>query len=212
MPIKKRWKERDNLALVISVLSLTLTCVSFWSTRQNERMFKKAHLKVRGGRVLQYTNRDRQVSFEVVLENTGETPAYIDSNALRLFVVEKPYDLPVPVPGDAFQIKPDDIGRHGHSLEVTPKGTAVLTTLLCFCLSPYREQEEVGLLGHLSYRDGFGESHYENWGWIILDLETAYVPDDLPDDDVGAFRTDREAIDDETVQAIFRSMNLSSAR
>ena len=208
MPVKKRWKERDSLALVISVLSLSLTCVSFWSARQNERMFKKAHLKVRGGRVLQYTNSDRQVSFEVVLENTGETPAYIDSRALRLFVLEDPYHLPIPKPGEVFDLrKLNDIGSHGHSLEVTPKGQAVLTTYMCFCVGPYKPHE-IGLLGHVSYRDGFGDPHYENWGWIV-DLEEAYVTDDLPND-VGAFKTEREPMDDETVQAIFRGIKLSS--
>jgi|SRR5712671_692763 len=208
MSAKKRWKERDTLALVISILSLVLTLVTFYSARQNERMFKASHLKIRGGRVLQYTDGDRQVSFEVALENTGETSAYIDSDALRLFVVEDPYHLPIPKPGRIFDLKtPDDIGHHGHALEVTPKGTAVLTTNLCFCLEPYKPRK-IGLLGHLSYRDSFGDSHYENWGWIIVDLEYAYVTDDLPNN-VGAFHTDREPMDVETVRAIFRGMNLS---
>jgi len=196
-----------TLPVVFSLLSLIISGGSFWSTRQTQRMVQRAYLKVIGGRVLRLTDEDGQNAFEVQVENTGNTPAYIDSEALRLFVVQESlHQLPMPESGKVLDVKADDLGQRGHSLVVSARSKAVVTTFSCFCVKQY-EPSQIVLLGHLAYRDSFGEAHYENWGWSV-DLTEADVTDDLPNN-IGAYNTARESVDDETVQAIFRGMKLS---
>jgi energy-coupling factor transporter ATP-binding protein EcfA2 len=169
-----------------------------------QRQYKdaaRAYLQVTGGRVLQYTDEDRTVSFEVSLKNTGSTPASIDTDSVSLFVTAAG---DVPAPAGRFDGKVDDLGKVGLRLAVPPKGNSVLRTLHCFCLGTTPRDEKIGLFAHLPYKDVFGEVHYLRWGWK-LDLTDAFVVDDLPNN-IGAFRIE-EAYDSDSVEQVLKGVS-----
>jgi hypothetical protein len=170
---------------------------------QYERIAQRAYLSVDSVRVLRHSNSDGQVSFEVKLHNSGNTPASIEAGALHLFVLGSESDLPRPRAPFLLKDKLQDIDQHGHSLDVPARGDAVLTTFLCFCLDEVRGNVDAVLLGYLPYIDAFGDHHAVRWGWVV-DLTDAYLVPDLPTD-IGAFKTG-DPVDDETVQEILRSV------
>jgi len=218
-PLADRWLDRlkNNplIAVIIVVGFVVLGVLGFWERVKPfvkpggppaDIIAQRAYLRVTGFRALRWPNEDSQETFEVTLQNSGNTPARIEARTLHLFS----FSGALPHPGEPYRGGKDNLeevaNEVGHLLEVPAKGDAVLSTFLCHCLSSVLGNKEALLLGYLPYKDAFGDWHEVQFGWTV-DLTDAWEVAGFPEDShVGAF-TNGERLDDETVQQILATLD-----
>jgi hypothetical protein len=146
---------------------------------------------------------DKLNSFEILLSNSGGTPAFIDQDSLHLFVLNDIDKLPRPLGRFKDGSAIEDNGPHGLALEVASKGNGTLRTLMFSCFDNVAVEKKA-VFADLRYRDFINRMHHIRWGWVtdVDDTGGTVLGDDPL---VGEYKT--TPIDDDVVQEVFKSIH-----
>jgi hypothetical protein len=206
IPKREKRTPHVSLSLLISICSLVLAATGFWVSESNMYWSQRAYLMTTATHVLSHVDKDKEQSIEVALRNTGSTPAFIDRDALHLYLLDlEEHELPKRLERFDDRSAVIDKGPQGLSTSVQAKGDGKVYTLI----APFFDfhdtaEDKKALFVDLKYRDFLNRTNHIRWGIVVDVSQTGgFIIGD--DETVGEYPV--TPIDDDVVQQVFGAID-----